>query len=175
MHFFKHVSLVECGFDEKQNNINASVMEEYYTFDDQQTCGVLGIKFSVDSTRDFSEIKISEDEIKSFFATHTDLNNIEYNGVKEWLSWHKNNYSLQGVDNLSKIVNLFDTSIDAFTEILTDELMKKAEDCGYDDIEEYLDRPFHKRDYFYVYSWWRKTEKDLVKYYCGVQCSNVIE
>ena len=167
---FKHVSLNECGFSEEGATVisAASTMEGYYTLAKQKEHGVVGIKFSVDKRRSLSEIEITETEINIFLAKHTDINESKIKEVQEWFAWHKENYTLQGLDNLGEIIDLFDSSVELFIDMLTDDLMEKAEESGYRNIEDYLDRPFRAQDFFDLPNWWKTTRSELIRFYCGI-------
>lgn len=167
---FRYVTLSECGFSESGvTNISAtSAMEKYYTLEKQKEYGVVGIKFSVDKNRSLSEIVITEDEINAFFTKNTDINESEIKEVQEWLAWHKENYTLQGLENLDECIDLFDSSVELFIDMLTNNLMEKAEEAGYCNIEDFLDRPFRAEEFFYMPNWWKTTRNELIRFYCGI-------
>ncbi len=66
---FKHISLVDCGYDEKEiTGSNHLDMSQYYSEEKQRQFGVVGIKFSINTKRSLDDIHVPYDEtvIKSY-------------------------------------------------------------------------------------------------------------
>lgn len=50
--FFKHISLIDCGYEENEiSSANHLDMNRYYSEDKQAQYGVLGIRFSINESR----------------------------------------------------------------------------------------------------------------------------
>lgn len=85
---FKHISLIDCGYEEKDiNGTNYLDMNQYYSEEQQRQYGVVGIKFSKNEKRKLSNVKVSLPEIESYLAKCAVEEKKTTEEVQEWYSW----------------------------------------------------------------------------------------
>ena len=85
---FKHISLVDCGYDEKEiTGSNHLDMNQYYTEDNQKKYGVCGIRFSLNSDRALSDIQIPICEVQKHLIKML-AEEIVVSDAYEWYRWH---------------------------------------------------------------------------------------
>ena len=84
---FKHISLVDCGYEEKEiTGTNHLDMNHYYSEEKQRQFGVVGIKFSK-SKRSLSEVHVPYDEVKDYILKSVVKSAKQIPEVNEWYSW----------------------------------------------------------------------------------------
>lgn len=183
---FKHISLIDCGYEEKDiNGTNYLDMNQYYSEEQQRQYGVVGIKFSKNEKRKLSNVKVSLPEIESYLAKCAVEEKKTTEEVQEWYSWFESiqredlfSYSYKKAiqeETLEASLYFIDEAIVSYIYNQTLELkLKLLEDAGYDleeNIEQffyrYYDRPVVLDDFFPLKHWWDTTRDSMLMYYCG--------
>ena len=163
--FFKVVSPTDCGLD------TASV-DEFVVQSGSVSFPVLGIRFSLDTNRQLEDVNISVEQLSAYLekviAETIDIpNESNCQACYAWNEYRKQYLKRkQPKDNLLSCVELFDDCVASYVAELAFELYERMLDAGYDNIRDYLDRPFDISDY-YIVEWWKMTRIGIVKYYCG--------
>lgn len=163
--FFKVVSPVDCGLD------SASV-DKFIKLSGCMSLLVSGIRFSLDKNRPLEEIAIPFEQVNAYIekAVAETINTQDDSNRRACFEWDafraKYSQSKEPKDNLLSIVEFYDACVASYVAELAFELYERMRESGYDDISDFLDRPFDLSNY-YIVEWWTKTRLDLVAYYCG--------
>lgn len=148
---FKHISLVDCGYEEKEiNGFNHLDMKKYYSEDRQKQCGVVGIKFSLNTHRPLSEIHVTFVEVDSFLNNHLEKNCEQTPEMNEWYNWFQsakkdNNYSATYKKAIES--NTLEASLAFFDDVISSHIFsqsmelkdKLCKDTDYDGNENILE------------------------------------
>lgn len=183
---FKYISLIDCGYEEKDiNGTNYLDMNQYYSEELQQQFGVVGIKFSKNEKRGLSDVKVPLAEIESCLSKCTITEKETASEVQEWYRWFK---SIQrdklfphsyrraiDTETLEAALFFLDDVIVSYVFDQSLELENElCEDAGYDGVENieqffyrYYDRPVVLADFFPLKLWWDTTRASMLMYYCG--------
>lgn len=164
---FDYIPLVECGFESQDKHIANISMEKYYTLIEQQSYGVVGIKFSVDHYRSLSEIKLPLSEVEKYILSSISSSENDTEFALPWFSWHKAKARVYVPDNIKDILVYLDDSVDNYIDFLSEKLAERADEAGYNTVDEYLDRPFDAHNFFDIYKWWKNIRYNIIEFYCG--------
>ena len=169
--FFKVVSPSDCGLD-------IDSVDKFVAQSGRVSIPVFGIKFSLDTNRQLENIEIPVEHVTGYLEqaiaetldTDNECNRQEYH---EWNEYRKQYLKgKENKDNLLSCVELYDDCVASFVAELAFELYERMRESGYDNIRDYLDRPFDPSDY-YIVEWWEMTRIGLVKYFCGCAQENL--
>lgn len=183
---FKHISLVDCGYEEKEiTGTNHLDMNHYYSEEKQRQFGVVGIKFSK-SKRSLSEVYVPYDEVKDYILKSVVKSAKQIPEVNEWYSWFttiNTEMLFTGVyktaleaSTLEAAIDFFDTVIKSYIYDQSIELRDKfCEESDYDGTEDirmflrrYYDRPMAVEEFFPLKTWWDSTRLSTVLYFAGM-------
>lgn len=188
---FKHISLVDCGYEEKDiNGSNYLDMIQYYSEEKQRQFGVVGIKFSKNTNRSLSNVHMPYDEVEAYLTKSVAMSVKQTPEVIEWYSWFKS--VDRGVlfsrayktaiesDTLETAIDFLDTVIKSYIFDQSMELRDKfCEENGYDGNEDirkflyrYYDRTIELEEYFPLKTWWDSTRYSIIYYFCGTTAFN---
>ncbi len=188
---FKHISLVDCGYEEKE--INGSIhldMNQYYSEEKQRQYGVVGIRFSKNTKRSLTNVHVPYDEVEAYLMESITKSVTQTPEVNEWYSWFMsiNREALYaGEFKAAKESNTLESAIDYLDTIIKsyifDQSMelrdKFCEENGYDgieDIREFLYRYYDGtniiEEYFPLKPWWESTKSSIIYYFCGLTTFN---
>lgn len=169
---FKHISLVDCGYDEKEitgsNHLN---MSQYYSEEKQRQFGVVGIKFSINTKRSLDDIHVPYDEVEAYLTKSVAMSVKKVPEVIEWYSWFKSidrgvlfpgaYKNVTESETLESAIEFLDTVIKSYIFDQSMELRDKfSEENGYDGAEDirrflnrYYDRTIEIKEYFPLATW----------------------
>lgn len=165
---FKHISLVDCGYEEREiSGSNHLDMNQYYTEDSQNKYGVCGIRFSLNSERALSEIQIPICEVQKHLIKMLAEKNV-VSDAYEWYQWHCANIDIpDNLESLQEIICLYDDSVKTYVYELSLALEERMRESGYNDIESFLDRRFSVREFYPIANWWDDTRNKIIRFFCG--------
>lgn len=188
---FKHISLVDCGYEEKMiTGSNHLDMNQYYSEEKQQQFGVVGIKFSFNTNRLLADIHVPYDEVEAYLTKSVAMSVKKAPEVIEWYSWFKTidrgvlfpgaykNATESGT--LESAIEFMDTVIRSYIFDQSMELRNKfSEENGYDGAEDirrflnrYYDCTIDIEKYFPLKAWWDSTRSSIIYYFCGMTVLN---
>ena len=189
---FKHISLVDCGYDEKEiTGSNHLDMSQYYSEEKQRQFGVVGIKFSKNTNRSLSNVHVPYDEVEAYLTKSVAMSVKQTPEVIEWYSWFKS--IDRGVlfssaykkaiesDTLEAAIDFLDAVIKSYIFDQSMELRDKfCEENGYNGTEDirkflyrYYDGTNRIEEYFPLKPWWESTLSSIIYYFCGMAAFNI--
>lgn len=189
---FKHISLVDCGYDEKEiTGSNHLDMSQYYSAEKQRQFGVVGIKFSKNTNRSLSNVHVPYDEVEAYLTKSVAMSVKQTPEVIEWYSWFKS--IDRGVlfssaykkaiesDTLEAAIDFLDAVIKSYIFDQSMELRDKfCEENGYNGTEDirkflyrYYDGTNRIEEYFPLKPWWESTLSSIIYYFCGMATFNI--
>lgn len=163
---FDMISSTECGSDDGMY----PDMTKYYSADSLERNDVVGIRFSVDNSRDLREVIICEKEADLFILNciSKQVDSINRDVLHRWYGCFHDKCKLTDENNaLQDIVDIIDTSFIDFVYERTFELSDKIDEQGYGNLYEYLDRNVSLEELYPEISWWKNTRKELINYFAG--------
>lgn len=188
---FKHISLVDCGYEENEiTGSNHLDMNQYYSEEKQRQYGVVGIRFSKNTKRSLSNVHVPYDEVEAYLTKSVAMSVKRTPEVIEWYSWFKlidreaifpSAYKKAiGADTLESTIEFLDTVIKAYIYDQSLELRDKlCEENGYDGTEDiceflysYYDRTIAVEEFFPLKTWWDSTRSSIIYYFCGMTTFN---
>lgn len=134
----------------------------FYTKDEEKQYGVVGIRFSLDNSRNLQEIYITNNDVIDFIRG-CDRQKIK----KEMVELILREFACNEETSLYEIVIKLDDLVTSFIYGETVEFNNKILEQGYDNFYEFADREFDLEEYYPEVSWWKKTRKELVTYFAG--------
>lgn len=188
---FKHISLADCGYEEKEiNGSNYLDMIQFYSEEKQRQFGVVGIKFSKNTNRTLANVHVPFDEVEAYLTKSVAMSVKQTPEVIEWYSWFKS--IDRGVlfssaykkaiesDALETAIDFLDTVIKSYIFDQSMELRDKfCEENGYDGDEDirkflyrYYDRTIELEEFFPLKTWWDSTRCSIIYYFCGMTAYN---
>ena len=184
---FKHISLVDCGYEEKEiTGSNHLDMNQYYSEEKQRQYGVVGIRFSTNTKRSLSEVHVPYDEIEASLTKSVAMSVKRTPEVIEWYSWFKSidraaifpdaYKKAIGANTLESAIEFLDTVIMSYIFDQSMELRDKfCEENGYNGTEDirkflyrYYDGTNRIEEYFPLKPWWESTLSSIIYYFCGM-------
>lgn len=188
---FKHISLLDCGYEEKEiTGSNHLDMNQYYSEEKQRQYGVVGIRFSKNTKRSLSSVHVPYDEVEAYLTKSVAMSVKRTPEVIEWYSWFKSidreaifpgaYKKAIGADTLESAIEFLDTVIKSYIYDQSLELRDKlCEENGYDgteDIREFLyryyDRTIAVEEFFPLKTWWDSTRPSIIYYFSGLTAFN---
>lgn len=188
---FKYISLVDCGFEEKEiTGANHLDMNQYYSEEKQRQFGVVGIKFSKNTKRSLANVHVPYDEVEAYLTKSVAMSVKHSPDVIEWYSWFKSidrRVRFPGAykkaiesDTLEAAIDFLETVIKSYIFEQSMELRDKfSEENGYDGTEDirrflnrYYDRTIAIEEYFPLKTWWDSTRSSIIYYFCGMTVFN---
>ena len=188
---FKHISLVDCGYEEEEiAGANHLDMNQYYSEEKQRQYGVVGIKFSKNVERSLSNVHVPYDKVEAYLTKSIAANGKQSPEVIEWYSWFKSinreelfpdDYKVAiEANTLGSAIGFLDTVIESYIFDQSIKLRDKfCEENGYDGTEDirkflyrYYDRTIAVEEYFPIKTWWESTRSSIIYYFCGINAFN---
>lgn len=182
---FKHISLVDCGYEEKEiTGTNHLDMNHYYSEEKQRQFGVVGIKFSINKNS-MSNIYVPYEEVKAYISKSVIKSAKQIPEVNEWYSWFEKintevyftYYYKKAIDvgMLEAAIDFFDAVIRTYIFDQSVELRDKfIEEGNYDGTEDiriflrhYYDRPMEVEEFLPLKTWWDSTRLSIVLTFAG--------
>lgn len=188
---FKHISLADCGYEEKEiNGSNYLDMIQFYSEEKQRQFGVVGIKFSKNTNRTLANVHVPFDEVEAYLTKSVAMSVKQTPEVIEWYSWFMS--IDRGVlfssaykkaiesDALETTIDFLDAVIKSYIFDQSMELRDKfCEENGYDGDEDirkflyrYYDRTIELEEFFPLKTWWDSTRYSIIYYFCGMTAYN---
>lgn len=182
---FKHISLIDCGYEESEiNGANHLDMNRYYSEEKQTQYGAVGIKFSKNTKRSLADVHVPYEEVEAFLTKRVVMNAKQI-PVVEWFAWFKSSKREASFPKSYKAAleaNTLETTINYLDEVITSCIYNQSielqdqfcEEIGYDGFEDvreflrrYYDRPISLDEYFPLKAWWEATRIDIIHFFCG--------